>query len=89
MAPRTRGSSNNNQSTGTHTVADCLTELGISDTKVFADCNSLEDEFQVVKQIYFAGASLLCGAWSFDECVPHLDSHSYKYIHASSFIQPF
>jgi hypothetical protein len=59
MAPRTRRSANQNNAVSSikHTVEDCLNDLGITSNSVFDDCDSLEDEFRVVKKIYFAGRS--------------------------------
>jgi hypothetical protein len=48
------------RSTGSHTVSDCLKDLGIVDKHVFDDCDTLEDEFRVVKKIYFAGTVPYC-----------------------------
>lgn len=61
MAPRTRRRTQSQSEepessrSGRHTVADCLKDLGITDRAQFADCDSLEDEFRVIKTIYFAG----------------------------------
>ena len=35
-----------------HTIADCLSDLGVTPDH-FANCDSLEEEFNVVKKVYF------------------------------------
>ncbi|GKY93930.1 hypothetical protein MPSEU_000359900 [Mayamaea pseudoterrestris] len=64
MPPRTRRSSAkknynedtsaNDESSNHHTVEDCLHDIGITSSDVFEDCQSLDDEFRVLKKIYFS-----------------------------------
>jgi hypothetical protein len=37
-----------------HSIVDCLVDCGVESPAVFEDCESLDEEFGIIKRVYFA-----------------------------------